>query len=423
MESSEIEREYNTVKRSLDALGYHGHLDTESVSLVNRILSDLIKATKSFKKVQQEKNTLLEELKIKAELVLPLRNENLKLAKENNDLHRNIIKMKDELEIKTNSINCSLKKLQNENTELKFLLTQKDFAIKQIEQQNESLRHKLNDIFNKLYLGEGDKSIIKEKGLPQAAKIISNVNPSMMNYTYKKPSFELSEKLNNKIQHNTMNNENLNPIGLVELIKEEFSKHNLSKEAWANDLKMAANESDKLRNEIKLLKENNNQITEELQNVLKCLQLRDIEIKRLQDNAYLNENNNEEIKVKYKSEFIQSQNEKLLTQIDFLNRENHRLGAIDYFHNHRCREEEVKRLDELVAVLTKENEKLKKTLERFNLNENSILTSNTSFYKNRSKINSSFAGGKKKASFIVKNTFDDIKNKSKDVIGGNISNK
>ena len=50
------------------------------------------------------------------------------------------------------------------------------------------------------------------------------------------------------------------------------------------------------------------------------------------------------------------QNEKLLNQIDFLNRENHRLNAIDYFHNHRCREEEVKRLDEAIANLTKDNE-------------------------------------------------------------------
>ena len=35
--------------------------------------------------------------------------------------------------------------------------------------------------------------------------------------------------------------------------------------------------------------------------------------------------NDEEIKIKYKSEFFALQNEKLLNQIDFLNKENHRL--------------------------------------------------------------------------------------------------
>ena len=87
------------------------------------------------------------------------------------------------------------------------------------------------------------------------------------------------------------------------------------------------------------------------------------------------------------------QNEKLLNQIDFLNRENHRLNAIDYFHNHRCREEEVKRLDEAIANLTKDNEKMRKKLERYNLNDNSVLTTNTSFMKGRSRLNqSSFFG-------------------------------
>ena len=96
------------------------------------------------------------------------------------------------------------------------------------------------------------------------------------------------------------------------------------------------------------------------------------------------------------------QNEKLLKQLDFLNKENHRLGAIDYFHNHRCRQEEVNRLDAQIATLTKENEKLKKALDKYNinLNENSMMTSNTSFMKlnrtfrtTKSKLNTSIAPG------------------------------
>ena len=152
MDTSIIEKEYNTVKRSLEAMGYKGILSTESTGLVNRILSDLIKATKAFKNMQTEKEKVSAELKVQGDLVLPLRNENLKLAKENNELHRELIKIRDDLDLRYTSNAVALTKLQNENMELKFLLTQKDNAYKQISIQNESLRNKLNKVFSKMGL-------------------------------------------------------------------------------------------------------------------------------------------------------------------------------------------------------------------------------------------------------------------------------
>ena len=111
------------MKRSLEAMGYKGILSTESTGLVNRILSDLIKATKAFKNMQTEKEKVSAELKVQGDLVLPLRNENLKLAKENNELHRELIKIRDDLDLRNTSNSVALTKLQNENMELKFLLT------------------------------------------------------------------------------------------------------------------------------------------------------------------------------------------------------------------------------------------------------------------------------------------------------------
>ena len=35
-------------------------------------------------------------------------------------------------------------------------------------------------------------------------------------------------------------------------------------------------------------------------------------------------------------------------QIDFLNEENHKLQQIDYFHSHRCREDEINKLDKQI---------------------------------------------------------------------------
>ena len=102
---------------------------------------------------------------------------------------------------------------------------------------------------------------------------------------------------------------------------------------------------------------------------------------------YFGDDNKEEIQIRYNSENMKEQNEKLQSQIDFLNKENHRLNELNDFHNHRCREEEVKRLDAEIARLTKENEKLKKSLDNMGLGDlnSSIMTGNKSFM-NRSRF-------------------------------------
>ena len=347
MEIKEGENEYNRVKVSLDSLGYKGKLNIDSVPLVNRILSDLMKATKSFRNMKNENEKYEAELKIQKELILPLRNENLKLVKENNELHKLIIKVKDEIDNNNICNETSSTKLLNTNEELKFLLTQKDATIKTLEIELDSLRIKLNNIFNTLYMGQGDKSRIYMKGLPKANKIISK-NKNEINSTFKKASFDLSSRLD-------MSSELVNNIGSsvpLQMFKDEIITINNKKEEWAKDLKIAESNAEELKTKIDTYQKN--------------IKTRDLEIKRLQEQIYLGDDNKEEIKLKYKSEFMSMQNDKLMLQINFLNKENHRLESIDYFHNHRCRQEEVNRLDEQVAKLTKENEKLQKLIGKAN---------------------------------------------------------
>ena len=99
----------------------------------------------------------------------------------------------------------------------------------------------------------------------------------------------------------------------------------------------------------------------------KTLSNREVEINRLQATNYVGDDNKEELKLRYNNENIQEQNNKLLTQIDFLNKENHRLREIDHFHTHRCKEEEERKLDEQISKLTNENKKLKDMVDK-NLN-------------------------------------------------------
>ena len=83
MENSMKESEFIKVKNTLEALGFSGYLGTDSVVLMRNVLTDLIKATKAFKNIQQEKSILSQKLTNQSDLILPLRNENLKILQEN----------------------------------------------------------------------------------------------------------------------------------------------------------------------------------------------------------------------------------------------------------------------------------------------------------------------------------------------------
>ena len=96
-------------------MGYKGYLSEESVQLVNSVLSDLIKATKAFKNIMSEKNNLESKLKIQDDIILPLRNENYKISKDNNELHKEIIKLKVDLELRNISENSKEKYITNSN--------------------------------------------------------------------------------------------------------------------------------------------------------------------------------------------------------------------------------------------------------------------------------------------------------------------
>ncbi len=384
MEANEKEKQYNKLKLSLEAMGYKGYLSEESVQLVNSVLSDLIKATKAFKNIMLEKNNLESKLRVQDDIIIPLRNENYKISKDNNELHKEIIRLKDALDLRNTSENTKVHTLQRSIDEIQFVVEQKNQLIQKYLTQNEILRNKLNTIFDTLYMGEGDRAIINEKGLEKARKIISNVNPESINTTFKKKAFEITENLYSN--NTTSNNENNNEI--LDAIKQEMNNIKVSKEDWSNDLKKAETEMENNRGEIKNLRDELEEKNKILNQYQKVLEEREKEIKRLQEHIYYNDENKDELKLRYQSEFIKEENDKLQSQIEFLNKENHRLNAIDYFHSHRCREEEVKRLDSEIARLTKENEKLKKSLDNMglgDLNVSTTMTGNKSFM-NRSRF-------------------------------------
>ena len=383
METSAKEKEYIKLKNSLEALGFKGYLGEDSVSLVRNVLDNLIKATKAFKTIKLENERLENELRIQGDLVLPLRNENHKLLQDNNDLHKEIIDIKDKLEISSSTSNKNLQKSIENMEQMKFLVSQKNIKIKNLEFQVESLKTKLNNVFEDIYMYNKEENAA-ERGIQGSRKFLnfaSGYLPELCPLI--KQEYTISGGNPSQQQMENPNNNNINANEIVEALKNENKQFNLGKEQWANDLKKNDNEIIKLRENIKTLENILKDKDKEIDQYQRRLLLRDDEVKRLQNNAFLSDDNLEEIKIRYNVDFYREQNEQLKRQNDFLNKENHRLNSIEHFHTHKCREEEVLRLRGEIEKLKFENNKLRqKTVYTINTkrkktsNENSKISIN-----------------------------------------------
>ena len=184
----------------------------------------------------------------------------------------------------------------------------------------------------------------------------NNLSKTITNNMYTKNSKTYTNMGGMEISENLVVPAN-NDIPL-ELFKQELNNFNFNKESWANDLKQADKEAEKLRNEIRGLRKHIDEQEKIIQNFKNKVDCRDNEINKLQLNKFVGDNNLKEIELKYNSESLKMENEKLKAQIDILNEENHKLQGKEHFHSHRCREEEIRNLEKIINDLQKENKKL-----------------------------------------------------------------
>ncbi len=335
--TTDNEKLYVNLKRKLEALQYNYPLGLESVFLVDKLLNDLIKTNEGFQKLKKISEVQKAELDSEKQATLPLRSENQKIVNENNSLHREMIRIKEEIDKKEMKFESTIRKLNEEKEEMRFLLSQKEISIKNAEQETDSIRKKLNEILQKVY---GDYN---NQGLAGAEKMLKTGATKPMNIIGKKTEFFLPNALENNIQ--TQANSDIAFKSL---------NNNLSdKEEWARDLREADERALKFRNETKLIEEKNKELLQKMEGLEKQIQARDLEIKRLSDNYYLSDNL-EEIKVKYQSNHLQNQVDKLNLQIDFLNRRNHELEESNKFYEAKCNGKSIKSLEKELEKLNLE---------------------------------------------------------------------
>ena len=103
------ERRFLLLKKKLDSLHYCQPLSLDSAALVERLLGDLVRTTEGFQSLKKANDEIKQEALLKTNGLLPLQKENVRLTKENNDLHLELIRTKETCESQESRWKSSLK--------------------------------------------------------------------------------------------------------------------------------------------------------------------------------------------------------------------------------------------------------------------------------------------------------------------------
>ncbi|XP_046325816.2 centrosomal protein of 135 kDa-like isoform X2 [Haliotis rufescens] len=131
--SAQAQQKFTNVRRRLDQLGYRQSLGIESLPLVEKLFADLIHTTESLKTAKLELGKRQNETKEVDGAVEPYKMDNAKLVRENNEIHLQLIKQKEDMDTVVRELKASLRKLEHENADLKFLNNQYVHKVRQLE--------------------------------------------------------------------------------------------------------------------------------------------------------------------------------------------------------------------------------------------------------------------------------------------------
>ncbi len=88
------------------------------------------------------------------------------MVKENNDLHMQLIKLKEECEQRENGLKTKAKQAQAQLTDLQFLTQQKDIKIRELDKVVVEMQNKLEKALTKVYAPQANDIV---KGLRKDA--------------------------------------------------------------------------------------------------------------------------------------------------------------------------------------------------------------------------------------------------------------
>ncbi|XP_013391946.1 centrosomal protein of 135 kDa [Lingula anatina] len=179
--SALMQQKFANLRKRLDQLGYRQPLGVESLPLVEKLFADLIHTTESLKKSKLASGGGSDEPQALSAQIEPYKSDNAKLVRENNELHLQHIKQKEEAEFTIKDLKASLRKLEHENADLKFLNNQYIHKIRVLEKESKDKTDKILHLQEKNFHAVVQTPGGKKKTIPfrrQRMEIDSTLPPA-----------------------------------------------------------------------------------------------------------------------------------------------------------------------------------------------------------------------------------------------------
>nr|XP_030126986.3 centrosomal protein of 135 kDa isoform X2 [Taeniopygia guttata] len=147
--STNAERRFVNLRKRLNQLGYRHPLGVDSLPLVEKLFSDLVHTTESLRKAKFSSGKTEKECSNYDTILEPYKTENARLTRENNDLHLEILKLKEQSDRHVKDLKASLRRIEHETTDLKFLNNQYIHKIKMLEKETKAKTEKIQQLQEK----------------------------------------------------------------------------------------------------------------------------------------------------------------------------------------------------------------------------------------------------------------------------------
>ncbi|NXB82603.1 CP135 protein, partial [Donacobius atricapilla] len=147
--STNAERRFVNLRKRLDQLGYRHPLGVDSLPLVEKLFSDLVHTTESLRRAKLSSGKTEKECSNFDTILEPYKTENTRLTRENNDLHLEILKLKEQSDRHVKDLKASLRRVEHETSDLKFLNNQYIHKIKALEKETKAKTEKIQQLQEK----------------------------------------------------------------------------------------------------------------------------------------------------------------------------------------------------------------------------------------------------------------------------------
>ncbi|XP_056132078.1 centrosomal protein of 135 kDa isoform X2 [Lampris incognitus] len=147
--STNAERKFINLRKRLDQLGYRQPLGIETLPLVEKLFSDLVHTTESLRNAKLSAGKTEKESRNVDALLEPYKKENARLVKENNELHLELLKLREEKDRVCRDLKAHVRRLDHETTDLKFLNNQYVHKVRCLEKDSKAKAERIQQLQEK----------------------------------------------------------------------------------------------------------------------------------------------------------------------------------------------------------------------------------------------------------------------------------